>query len=142
MNRRIALLGMATVALCGTAAVNARAETFRDDSPRWSGDILDFDRRDLARWQSGSWVRDVHEGRGGWWWVVGDTWYPYPRVDYPYPDPYTPPPFTAPTVIRETGGAPPPRYFYYCESRNNFYPYVVSCEDGWSLALATRPSAR
>jgi hypothetical protein len=64
-------------------------------------------------------------------------------VSYPYPDPYTPPPYTQPTVIDPAPTAPapeptPPMYWYYCESIGQFYPYAVTCPDGWVAVLSTR----
>jgi hypothetical protein len=105
----------------------------------WSGNIRDFQARDLAYWRSGRWVRTVHEGRGGWWWVIDDTWYPYAQVSYPYPDPYTPEPYKQPDVIGATLiGEMPARtfYWYYCDAVNEFYPYVVTCEHGWTRVRA------
>jgi len=102
----------------------------------WQGDIVDFHVRDFAYWRTGYWIRELHEGRGGWWWVVGDTWYPYPHVVYPYPDPYTPPNYEQPRII---GQEPyPPHYLYYCVSADNYYPYVASCPEGWTPARVIR----
>ena len=30
-------------------------------------------------WGGGHWLHDRHDGRLGWWWVVGPSWYFYPR---------------------------------------------------------------
>lgn len=42
---------------------------------------------DLDSWHRGHWYHGNYEGRFGWWWVSGSTWYFYPRAYYPYPDP-------------------------------------------------------
>jgi hypothetical protein len=51
------------------------------------GDIHRFHERDFDRWRGRHWVHERHEGRFGWWWVVGGMWYFYPTAVYPYPDP-------------------------------------------------------
>lgn len=33
-----------------------------------------LDRLDYAVWRSGRWYRTKHDGRLGWWWVVGRGW--------------------------------------------------------------------
>ncbi len=107
-----------------------RAEGPRAPEPArredWSrhADIRRFPQEDMDRWRGGHWFRGNHEGREGWWWIVGNTWYLYPQPVYPYPDPYVPP------------AAPPPpqaaaQVWYYCASAQNYYPYVTSCPEGW-----------
>lgn len=59
--------------------------------PHWHGDIHHFEYRDMHYWHGGLWRHEFHDGRLGWWWVVGGVWYFYPQPVYPYPDPYTPP---------------------------------------------------
>lgn len=111
-----------------------------DDGRRWHGDIREFHHRDLPHWRGGHWHHGVHDGRLGWWWVVGSLWYFYPRPFYPYPDPYTPPvviiPQTSPVV---PGPAPQAQNWYYCPSANGYYPYVPSCPEGWRMVPATPP---
>jgi surface antigen len=51
--------------------------------------------RDIGLWRAGHWAHGWHEGRDGWWWVIGDSWHLYPAPVYPYPDIYTPPVFVA-----------------------------------------------
>jgi hypothetical protein len=104
-------------------------------APGWSGNIREFHARDLSYWRSGRWVRTVYEGRGGWWWVVDDTWYPYAQVTYPHPDPYTPTPYKQPDVLGQVAAEHTLShtfYWYYCDTVNEYYPYVVSCERGWT----------
>ena len=79
--------------------------------------------------------------------VIGPVWGPW----Y-YPPPYYYPPYPPypPTVIIERP-APPPvyieqsppapartDYWYYCQSRGGYYPYVKECPDGW-LKVAPQP---
>jgi len=46
-----------------------------------------------AAWVHGAWHRDWHDGRFGWWWNVGPSWYFYTQPVYPYPQPPPPSPF-------------------------------------------------
>jgi hypothetical protein len=41
-------------------------------------------------WRGGHWRHGNHDGRYGWWWVVGGIWYFYPTPIYPYPAPKAP----------------------------------------------------
>ncbi len=93
----------------------------------WSrrGDIRRFPQEDMNRWRGGRWFHGDHEGRNGWWWIVGDSWYLYPQPVYPYPDPYIPP--AAPPAPQASAQA-----WYYCASAQNYYPYVTSCPEGWT----------
>jgi hypothetical protein len=114
----------------------------------WHGDIRRFERHDLHQWRSGAWQHGHHDGRLGWWWVVGGMWYFYPQAVYPYPDPYTPPVVvieqTTPpaVVVQPAPSAPPavaqqaPQYWYYCESSKTYYPYVPTCAEGWKTVPA------
>jgi len=121
-----------------TAAMALLSPTFaaRADEPRhdhgghwWRhGDIHRFREADLHRWQGGHWVHSRHGGRLGWWWVVGGAWYFYPAPIYPYPNPYVP------SVVVTPAPPPPqaaPQYWYYCNSAKGYYPYVMSCPEGW-----------
>jgi hypothetical protein len=127
----LALFGMAS-------AAPAPGETSISSAPGWSGNIREFVVRDLPYWRSGRWVRDVHEGRGGWWWVIDQTWYPYAQVTYPFPDPFTPSPYKQPTILGESDVQVPASafYWYYCAALDEFYPYAVACESGWSKVRA------
>jgi hypothetical protein len=88
-------------------------------------DIHRFHERDFDRWRGGHWFRGRHDGRVGWWWVVGPSWYYYPRAIYPYPDPYVPP-FAVP-------GGPA---WYYCPPLQTYYPYTPSCPVPWQVVQA------
>jgi hypothetical protein len=83
----------------------------------------------------GRWHHGHHHGHLGWWWIVGSTWYFYPRVVYPYPD------HRAATVVIQqppmASGPAPTQYWYFCESSQTYYPYVASCAEGWKPVPAT-----
>lgn len=91
--------------------------------PHWHGDISQFRQHDMRVWQGGHWRHQRHGGRLGWWWVVGGLWYYYPEPVYPYPDPFAPPLAGRPLA----GG----RYWYYCQSAEQYYPYATACPEGW-----------
>jgi hypothetical protein len=107
------------------------------------GDIRVFHVRDFPRWRTGFWHHSFHDGRWGWWWVVGGLWYFYPRAVYPYPDPYTPPVVVVQQIPPAASNAPPPpaQYWYYCEAAKGYYPYVPSCPGGWKTVPATPQGA-
>jgi hypothetical protein len=48
-------------------------------------DVKSLDETEQARWAAGLWHRDWHYGRWGWWYDIGDVWYPYAAPIYPYP---------------------------------------------------------
>ena len=74
-----------------------------------------------ADWQRGRWQHTVHNGRRGWWWVVGGSWVFYSQPVYPYPAyAYTPPPMPA-----------GPATSYYCYNPPGYYPTVPACPEGW-----------
>lgn len=47
-------------------------------------------------WHRGAWWQGRHDGREGWWWIVGSRWSWYPSPVYPSPSPYSPPPVSPP----------------------------------------------
>ena len=107
-------------------------------------DIRRFDRHEHGLWRGGVWRHEWHNGRSGWWWMVGGVWYFYDRPFYPYPlivsgtafaDPIvTMPP--APTVVAPGApiviqqAAPPPQIpmWYYCDSPAGYFPYIPNCD--------------
>jgi hypothetical protein len=115
---------------------NGQHDIFRDHR-----DIRHFDRHDYTVWRSGRWYRVRHEGRFGWWWVVGGIWYLYPQPVYPHPDPYTPPVIVEPQSSENEMTVPPAQYWYFCTSLNSYYPYVTSCPEGWKSMPATPPAS-
>jgi len=99
-----------------------------DRGGEWHGDIHHFHEHDFDHWRGGGWRHEVHEGRDGWWWVVGGLWYFYPSPVYPFPDPYTPPE----VVVMAAPTAPmPPSNVYYCANPPGYYPYVTGCLTAW-----------
>ncbi len=146
-------LTLALAALASAAPISARADS-RDHGRAWHGDIQRFEAHDLHHWRSGAWRHGRHAGRYGWWWVLGGTWYFYPRPVYPYPDPFLPPGFVVevspPPVVVQAPTTPPvlppqviapapaaPQFWYYCEAAKAYYPYVAACPSGWKTVPAT-----
>jgi hypothetical protein len=105
--------------------------SFRDRDPRH------FSEHDLGVWRGGGWRHDWHDGRYGWWWLVGPDWFFYPQPIYPYPDPYLPSGVALPPAPAPAGGAPPAQYWYYCDNPAGYYPYVASCTTAWRPVPAT-----
>jgi hypothetical protein len=120
-------LGLATIAPAlaqDRGRHEGREREFRDRD--WHDrDIRRFRDHDFERWRGGRWFHGRHEGRLGWWWVVGPGWYFYPAPIYPYPDPYTPP--------YAASGAPA---WYFCPPAQAYYPYVASCPVPWQIVPA------
>jgi hypothetical protein len=110
----------------------------RDDW-RWRGHIERFHEHDWDLWREGRWRHEFHDGRWGWWWIVGPTWYFYPEPVYPYPNPYEPPVavIVQPAPARPAAPPPPPQNWYYCEGARGYYPYVPACPGGWRAVPAT-----
>jgi hypothetical protein len=115
------LLAMFATLLLAPAQAQHHEGHAGNRGPGWHGDIRHFEAHDRGVWRGGRWQHGVHGGRGGWWWVVGPSWYYYPAPVYPYPDPYWPP----------LAGPAPEGYWFYCPSVGGYYPYVAICPDGW-----------
>lgn len=129
-------LAMALAVLALSPAALAQRER-RAVPPQWHGDIAHFHEHDWHLWHRGHWTNARHDGRLGWWWVVGGSWYFYPAPVYPYPNPWEPPPavlVTPPVGI--VPPAPPTQYWYYCEASRAYYPYVPTCPGGWQQVPA------
>lgn len=105
----------------------------------WHGDIRHFHEYDFARWRRGYWTHGPHDGRDGWWWVVGPTWYWYPAPVYPYPNPYLPPPVVAIMPPSSNGSPSQPQHWYYCADPPGYYPYVPQCNVIWQMKPAISP---
>lgn len=86
-----------------------------------------------------------------WWdWGPADYWsYYYPSYYPPYyPDYYSAPPplppaagyAPTPGAPTQATGAPPPQYWYYCDSPQGYYPYVQNCGSSWRQVAATPPA--
>ncbi len=113
---------------------------------------------DGYRWRSGSWRHGWHDGRLGWWWVVGGMWYFHSQPVYPYPDFYPPsvvvieppPVYVQPALppperlepIPAPASPPPTQFWYYCEAAGGYYPYVASCPSGWKTVPAVPPGVQ
>lgn len=97
----------------------------------WHGEIGRFHEHDMNVWRSGRWHHGRHDGRLGWWWVVGGIWYSYPIRVQPFPDPYQPP------VVVVPPPPTPPQYWYYCANPAGYYPYVAQCKVNWQRVPAT-----
>lgn len=85
-------------------------------------------RHQHAPHHSGRWHHGHHDGRIGWWWIVGGARTFYPNRDFSYP--YRPPAYVP---------APPPpagEYWYYCASPAGYYPYVARCRVAWQRVPA------
>lgn len=144
MKLKNALLGiLASVVV--TVPVSAMAESHW----RGGGDIRHFHETDVHHWATGHWYNGPHDGRLGWWWVVGAAvdsalWYSYAAPVYPYPDPYAPATVVieqAPVVAAPIVQAPvAPNSWYFCRASNQYYPYVASCPGGWIQVPATPPA--
>jgi hypothetical protein len=127
---------LAAIAVAGPSAAFAQRDRHARP-PVWRGDIARFHEHDWAVWRSGRWAHQWHDGRMGWWWVVGGVWYFYPSPVYPYPSPWEPPP--APWVNPPAAAVPPPPptpYWYFCEATRAYYPYVATCAGGWKQVPA------
>ena len=115
------------LALAAAVALGIAAPAFADphDGGWHDRDIHNFRGRDFDRWRGGHWYHGWHDGRAGWWWLVGPSWYYYPRAVYPYPDPYVPP-YAAPGTAA----------WYYCPPAQTYYPYVATCPVPWQIVPA------
>jgi hypothetical protein len=132
--------GLVTLAgaVAGMTALVQPSWADRDDF-RWHGHIERFHEHDWDVWRGGQWRHEFHDGRWGWWWIVGPTWYFYPQPVYPYPNPYEPPVAVIVQPRPATPAPPPPQpqNWYYCEAARGYYPYVPSCPGGWRAVPAT-----
>lgn len=96
------------------------------NGPRMSGPAF---RGDRDSWRGGNWRHERHNGRLGWWWVVGDFWSFYPEPIYPYPAYYDDDDdYASPAVV---GGT-----WYYCAHPQGYYPYVRRCDTRWEAVPA------
>ncbi len=127
----LAVLLLPTLVPAQTHPHQQRSQHVRagDQRAHWHGDIRQFHSRDYSRWRGGKWHHGTHDGRTGWWWIVGLSWYYYAAPIYPYPNPYYPS-----AVIYPEGVAP--TYLYYCPDPAGYYPYQSYCRVGWQLVPA------
>jgi hypothetical protein len=85
----------------------------------WHGGMSDFN---LSIWQGGMWRNELHNGRAGWWWVIGPDWFAFDEPVYPYPDLYTP-------------FGEPIGWWYWCDASQEYYPYVTFCAVPWESVM-------
>jgi hypothetical protein len=112
-------------------AATAVAQPRHEEGPREGRGIHPvhpFTGQDRDHWRGGGWQHGYHDGRMGWWWVVGPEWYFYPAPLYPYPNPYVPPAIAAPRA----------NMWYWCAAPAGYYPYVAQCSMPWE-AVGPRP---
>jgi hypothetical protein len=132
------------------AARHGGAAPMQFNGGRFYGhDYAHFSPREAELWHRGSWHREFHDGRLGWWYVVDGIWYFYPQPIYPYPtfipdvvyipdvdeapaDDVDQPPL--PDGVYYYDGA---YYYYYCPDSQAYYPYAPSCDVEWQLVPAT-----
>jgi hypothetical protein len=75
-------------------------------------------------------------GLGPALWGYPGYWYyppPYHPYVYPYPSALWPAPAAReePQVYVERPSPQPAEYWYYCESRQGYYPQVRACPEPW-----------
>lgn len=141
---------MSSRALFGTAALAimlalpGAALAGRDGAWRGHGYSA---RHEFGAWRSGHWRHSWHDGRLGWWWVVGPSWYFYSRPVYPYPRYAGPayPPYAGRIIVERPAmplGAPPAQSWYYCDDPKGYYPYIRSCRGDWRAVPVTPPGGQ
>ena len=134
-NRAMSLI--AGVFLAATLA-SPTAHAQHEHPGVFHGDIAHFHEHDWAVWRDGRWIHDWHDGRMGWWWVAGGTWYFYPAPVYPWPSPWEPSLEVVVTPGIPQGSFPPAtQSWYFCDATQKYYPYESTCPSGWRQVPAT-----
>src|SRR5579862_7301712 len=131
------ILPLAACLLAAAPAVQAQTRRVPDFHGR---DFGHFTTHERVIWRGGTWRNEWHDGRFGWWWVVGPSWYFYPEPIYPYPT-YVPPAVVVPQPPPVPRGLPPMQSWYYCDNPQGYYPYVASCSLPWRAVPAVPPAA-
>jgi len=91
-----------------------------------------IDRSVIDGWTRGHWDHGTHDGRFGWWWGVGPSWFYYAQPAYPYPAyPYDPEP-TPQDYPQQAQVPQDEEFWYYCSDPKGFYPYLDECRHDWS----------
>lgn len=127
------LLAMWSVMQAGKAVAEPFAP-WNHPGPHWHGPV---------GWHDGYWHHGAHDGRLGWWWVVGGVWYFYDAPVYPYPGvpvEVTPPPTVVTVTPAPPVAAPEPQMWYYCKPLKQYYPYINNCPEEWTRVPVTPPS--
>jgi hypothetical protein len=101
-------------------------------------DFATFGPGELGAWRGGLWRHEWHDGRLGWWWIVGGGWYFYPEPIWPYPT-YVPPAFVVTQPPPVVAGVPPAQFWYFCDNPQGYYPNVQSCAVPWRSVPVTSP---
>lgn len=140
---RLGNLQQLLLGLCVASALLGGSHAYgqRGHTPDFHGrDFAHFSPSERTVWRGGRWVHDWHDGRYGWWWLVGGFWYFYPQPIYPYPT-YIPPAIVVQQAPPVPTGLPPTQSWYYCDNPQGYYPYVASCNGPWRAVPATPPAA-
>jgi hypothetical protein len=109
----------------------------------------EHERRPEIGWHQGRWVHDRHNGRLGWWWVVGPQWNYFLRPTPVY-EPRTVIIQEPPQVIVQQPAAQQPQpsppvvsqsapVLYYCKATGTFYPDTMTCPGGWMQSVGGAP---
>jgi hypothetical protein len=101
-------------------------------------DIGGFGPGELRAWRGGGWRHDWHDGRFGWWWIVGGGWYFYPEPIWPYPT-YVAPAYIVQQPPPVVAGVPPAQFWYFCDNPRGYYPNVATCSVPWRSVPVTAP---
>jgi hypothetical protein len=151
----LVLVGLTAALPQASSAQEHREEHREGRGLAWhGGPMRHFNEHEMRLWRGGRWLHARHDGRLGYWWIVGGVWYFYPQPVYPYPDPYMPPvvleqqpPVVVapqpPVVVQQQAPvvtapqAPQAQNWYYCEDSKTYYPYVNNCASGWKQVPAT-----
>jgi len=109
-------------------------------------DFAHFDARERGLWTAGRWNQTCFNGRCGYWWLAGGTWYFYAAPVYPYPTVVSDVVFAEPVVVAPVAAPPPPptpqpplivqpsaaaQTRYYCDNPAGYFPAVQSCSGQW-----------
>jgi hypothetical protein len=87
---------------------------------------------DYNNWQTGRWEKTHHDGKLGWWWILGSSWYLFEQPAYPYPviNPiYVSPIVTEPELNVQIQNIAKSRY--YCSTTGQYYPESNICSVPW-----------
>ena len=129
MGAKLVSLALAAALIGGVAVSDAQAFPPPRPGPGWGHGPGWGYGPGPGGWHHGYWRHEWYDGRFGWWWVVGPTWYFYAEPVYPYP----PAPYVVTTVA-------PAGYAYYCSNPSGYYPAITQCLVPWQLvAMATPP---
>src|SRR4051812_28051044 len=121
MHKKVSLAALIATALLVASPLAAQTHRAPDFHGR---DFQRFTPRERTVWRGGTWRHDWHDGRFGWWWTIGPSWYFYPEPVYPYPT-YVPPAIIVQQPPPMPSGLPPMQSWYYCDNPQGYYPYVA-----------------